>query len=140
MTINRHQSDNRVQDIIRASRKNVERPVFKQEPYPNCRRRSPRQRVLKGAKITFNDYYESVSCRVVSQSEHGVMLRMDYDNLYLNSFKLTIPMDRGQWKCRVVQRDLPDVRVEFVSEKEELDQDLSAHAKIPANPFVMAIE
>ena len=77
------------------------------------RRAVRRNRVYKGAIITFNKGQSAFECLVRNQSERGARLSMEQTFALPMSFTLAITVDRTARHACVVWRDPTEVGVRF---------------------------
>jgi PilZ domain-containing protein len=82
---------------------------------PVERRQSPRQRVLKGGVVAFNDRYVTLPCTVRDISDGGARLRIEGSITAPDTFELIIEIDGLEAACEVVSRRGNEVSVRFVS-------------------------
>jgi hypothetical protein len=72
----------------------------------NDKRRGPRQRVLKGGIVAFNDRRSTLPCIVRDISETGARLRMETMSVLApDTFLLIIELDGIEAECQVVRRN-----------------------------------
>jgi hypothetical protein len=79
------------------------------------RRKEPRQRTLKGAKIVFHDHRTVLDCTARNLTEEGASLVVGNTVSLPDTFKLTIPADKFERSCRIRWRRGDRVGVEFIS-------------------------
>jgi hypothetical protein len=79
----------------------------------NDKRAAPRKRVLKGARIAFNERSSTLSCTVRDLSETGARLRVPQGQAVPARFDLLIDVDGFEAPCTVAWRRGEDVGVTF---------------------------
>ena len=82
----------------------------------NERRKKPRQRTLKAAKIVFHDKRTVLDCTARNLTDEGASLVVANTVSLPDRFKLTIPLDKFERTCRVVWRKADRVGVQFTNE------------------------
>lgn len=80
------------------------------------KRKSPRRRTLKGAKIAYAGRSISLPCVIKDASDHGVRLRVQSERDVPDTFELFVELDGMEAPCRVVWRRDTEVGVQFVEE------------------------
>ena len=80
------------------------------------RRKNPRQRTLKAAKIVFHDRRTVLDCTARNLTQEGASLTVGNTVSLPDRFRLTIPADKFDRPCRVVWRKADRVGVQFISE------------------------
>lgn len=77
------------------------------------RRHEPRFRMLKSARIVFNNRFSTMDCAVRNLSEHGAMLLVAGPHGIPNTFRLEMGDGVTAHDCRVIWRDAKRIGVEF---------------------------
>ena len=77
------------------------------------RRKEPRARALKCAKIVFNNRFSTIDCTVRNLSAHGAKLVVGTQIGIPDTFELSLPMDGSNRTCKVVWRKEDELGVEF---------------------------
>jgi hypothetical protein len=77
------------------------------------RRKEPRPRALKTAKIIFNNRFSTIDCTVRNLSGHGAKLIVGTQVGIPETFDLTFPADGSSRPCKVVWRKEGELGVEF---------------------------
>ena len=85
-------------------------------------RGSPRRRVLKGAKMTFNEMQSAVPCTVRDVSDTGARIKVHGEVYVPATFELMIELDGISVPCRVVWRSSQEAGVCYVGEAREVKQ------------------
>jgi hypothetical protein len=75
---------------------------------------APRRRMLKAAKIAYNDRHVTINCMVRDISATGAKLRVEGSVTAPDTFELLIPLDGLEANCQVVWRSGTDVGVKFL--------------------------
>jgi len=79
----------------------------------NERRARPRRRVLKAAKIIFNDQKSVIDCVVRNETENGARLKVGGTTGIPDEFSLKI-MEAPARRCRTIWRSAYELGVAFV--------------------------
>ena len=87
-------------------------------------RRLPRQRVLKGAIIFFNQERSSVDCVVRNLTTTGARLALESTNFVPDRFDLLIKQEHQLYPAELVWRGAKDIGIRFTG----------APRKLPAQP------
>jgi PilZ domain len=77
------------------------------------RRREPRGRALKSAKIVFNNRFSTIDCTVRNLSRHGAKLIVGTQIGVPEQFDLTFEGDGSTRACKVMWRRESEIGVEF---------------------------
>lgn len=77
------------------------------------KRRAPRQRVIKGAHISFKERGAAIDCVVRNLSDSGACLKVESPVGIPETFDLVIETDQSVRPCRVVWRKDTQIGVEF---------------------------
>ena len=80
------------------------------------RRRFFRRRMLKGARISFENSNSTFSCTVRDISEAGAKLEIGNTLPIPDEFTLTMEDGSASFRCKVRRRTMTTLGVEFVSE------------------------
>lgn len=81
------------------------------------KRKAPRARVLKGAKIVSLNNWTLIDCVIRDMSETGARLICKDPVAVANEFRLLIPNDNTICSARVVWRREDQIGITFTSEK-----------------------
>lgn len=82
------------------------------------KRKDTRRRILKGARLSFNNKFCVVDCVLRNITEHGAFLEFSDAVLVPDKFRLHNEMDGYDVDCEVVRRVRNSVGVQFAGEKE----------------------
>ena len=83
------------------------------EPDTGNARLSERSRVLKSAKVVFNDINSSIDCAVRDVSENGTRLNMPSTDGVPDHFILRLEANGSETPCRVIWRHATELGIAF---------------------------
>lgn len=78
------------------------------------KRAAPRRRVLKGARLVFNNGQSTIDCTVRNVSDTGALLLVDSSIGIPDQVQLLITSDKVSVPARVVRRTVREVAVKFM--------------------------
>ena len=77
------------------------------------RRKTPRSRMLKAARITAKDHRGSIDCTIRNMSANGACLNVASPLGIPDRFDLVVEADQSTHACRVIWRKEKQIGVEF---------------------------